>query len=255
MIAKNSLLMSLLLLIAAPVYAEDDFIATRDQFTEYARDKNIILIASPGRSGSTMLTDAITKCKGKSKVLKTHLLPPDTSFQGKILFIFSNPDQAAESALYRVLHSRSNGKTHFSHVESADGLWFKALGENGHNQTETNNLLTYDALGCAIQLEEWLHNRARICDLQDAQILAIKYEHLWDPETVQAIKAFLKLKTFELPQKKSRGYTTDDLTANELAFRKKHNLGTNEEPLYRAYDKARELWLGAPSYQFLMLLP
>jgi len=215
--------------------------------------EDVILIASPGRSGSTMLTDVAKKCRTHQKILKTHLLPPSSQFVGKILFIFSNPDQAAESALHRVLNSPSNGKTHFLNVESSDYRWFKKIGENANNQTETNNLLGYDALGCVKQLEEWLHNKTQPCDLQSAQILAIKFEHLWEPETAQAIKEFLQISSFKLPPRLERGYDAKALSSKELAFRKVYNLGTDEQPYYRAYDKARELWEQAPPFQFLNL--
>ena len=47
-----------------------------------------------------MLTEQFSRFYQAHEVFKTHLLPPDKRFLGKIVFIFSNPDQAAESALY-----------------------------------------------------------------------------------------------------------------------------------------------------------
>ena len=268
---KFSQLICLLLLITPPLYADDDcfakreqlkltighkdddFIAKREQLKPYYGIKNVVMIASPGRSGSTLLTNVTKKYASKYKVLKTHLLPPDTRYKGKILFIFSNPDRAAESALHLILNSKSHGATHFSHVETADQLWFQEIGRNGNNQTETHNLLAYDALGCVKQLEEWLHERSQPCDPQEAQILAIKYEHLWDFETIEAIKKFLKLKSFTLPPKRERGHEEAALFPEEMTFRKIYNLGTEEEPLYRAYDKARELCEQAPAFQYLKI--
>lgn len=185
--------------------------------------------------------------------MKTHLLPPDQRFKGKILFIFSNPDKAAESALHRITHSPSNGRTHFSNVESADQKWFDEIDRNGNHQTLEKNLLAYDALGCFRQLKDWLHKKVQPCDLQEAQILAIKYEHLWDAETILAIQEFLQLPAFDLPPKRERGRDSDELSAQEKSFKKRYNLGTEDEPIYRAYDKARKLWEKAAPFQFLKL--
>src|ERR1700738_3483663 len=100
---KSSHFICLLLFIFAPVYGEDFFISKRGQLEPYYRHKHVVMIASPGRSGSTLLTDLMKKYALKYRVIKTHLLPPDTRYKGKILFIFSNPDKAAESALHLVL--------------------------------------------------------------------------------------------------------------------------------------------------------
>lgn len=235
-----------------PILKQDNnFIPKHEQLQPYYGNKKVLLISSPGRSGSTLLTDAAKKYGSRYKVLKTHLLPPDTRYKGKILFIFSNPDQAAESACHLLIASRSGGATHFYNVETADQDWFAKIGQDGKNQNETYNLLAYDALGCEKQLEEWLHVKTEPCNRQKAQILAIKYEHLWDEETVQAIKKFLKLQTFHLPPKLARGKAEEELFPQEILFRQLYNLGTKEEPLYQAYDRARELWKEAPPLQFL----
>lgn len=234
---------------------EEGFIAKRVQLKPYYGHKNVVMIASPGRSGSTLLTDITRKYATKYEVLKTHLLPPDTRYKGKILFIFSNPDKAAESALHMVLRSRSHGVTHFSHVETADHSWFSKIGRNANNQTETHNLLAYDALGCAKQLEGWLHKNCQPCDQREAQVLAIKFENLWDPETIQAIKRFLRLKSFQLPPKRERGCDEEELLPEEMTFRSIYNVGTPDKPIYRAYDRARELWEHAPPFQYLKIRP
>lgn len=233
---------------------EDEFIENKKQLKPYyAPKKPIVMIASPGRSGSTLLTDVVKQYATHYTVLKTHLLPPNRKFKGKILFIFSNPDKAAESVLHRLLLSKTGGNTHFVHVESADQKWFDQIGRDARHQTEEHNLLAYDALGCNIQLEEWLHNRVQPCRESEAQILAIKYEHLWDHETVQAIKEFLDLQTFQLPPKEERGCTDNDLRHQEVLFKKIYNLGTERDPRYQAYDDARELWKQAAALQYLKL--
>ncbi len=264
---KYSIFISSLLLVLPTLYGENETIKQGQQIKSYHREKgfiankqelkhyygreNVVMIASPGRSGSTMLTDIARKYATNYKVLKTHLLPPNAKYKGKILFIFSNPDKAAESALHLVLNSRSHGATHFSNVESADQAWFSKIGRNCNNQTEKDNLLAYDALGCTKQLKKWLYEELQPSDLENAQILAIKFENLWEPETIQAIQNFLNITTLKLPPKRERGCDLDDLSTQELNFRMLYNVGTQEEPIYHAYDEARVLWEQAPSFQFL----
>lgn len=232
---------------------EEGFISTREQLNEVAKLKDVVVIASPGRSGSTLLTDIAKKYVHHLKILKTHLLPPKGKFNGKFLFIHSNPDLAAESALHRLIKSRSHGAVHFAHVESSDLEWFKKLGNSARNQTEEQNLLSYDALGCSVQLEEWLFNKTRPAHIDEANVLAIKFEHLWEEETIAIIKKFLKIDVFELPTKRERGCEDELLTSKEILFKKLYNLGTNDEPRYLAYDRARELWKAAPPFQLLKL--
>lgn len=233
---------------------QEGFIANREQLNPYMSQQKVVIIASPGRSGSTMLTEVAEKYAAGYRVLKTHLLPPENNFKGKILFIFSNPDKAAESALRRVLTSNCHGELHFSNVETSDLNWFKTMINNGKNQTEKNNLLSYDALGYGKQLQAWLHGKSQPSNSKDAQILALKYEHLWDPETIQAIKIFLNLQSFELPAKRTRGSDKDRLLSEETSFRSIYNLGTAEEPRYKAYDEARKLWEQALPFQFLRIM-
>jgi hypothetical protein len=228
------------------------FIAKRDGFKNYYGRQDIVMIASAGRSGSTMLTEQIEKYLSSHSVLKTHLLPPDRRFKGKIIFIFSNPDQAAESALYRILHGNRFGYEHFAHVETADREWLKRIG-GPFNQTEQDNLLSYDALGTYVHIKEWLYQRTEPTSLEHAQILAIKYENLWDEKTVRAIRKFLHIPNFELPPKEERGHKEDELLPQEIAFRQIYNLGTPDNPRYAAYDDARVLWEQAPPFQFLKI--
>lgn len=83
------------------------------------------------------------------------------------------------------------------------------------------------------------------------QILALKYENLWDPETIDAIRAFLNLDSFSLPSFRERGYDESQLSQREILFKKEYNLGTNKNPKYSAYNQARILWKRAPAFQFL----
>jgi hypothetical protein len=211
-----------------------------------------IMVASTGRSGSTLLTKVVIAAAPGRRVIKTHMLPPKKSFfPGKILFIFSNPDQAAESALHKMIHNIRWGYLHFKYVASADKSWPSRIGGLGH-QTLENNLLSYDALNCYQHLVSWLHE-TQPTNRKKAQILAIKYEHLWEPKTIKAIKAFLDLEEFDLPPRRERGCKWEELSEQEIAFRNYYNLGTFEHPRYAAYDEARAIWEAAPPFQYLKL--
>lgn len=228
------------------------FVKTRMQLDAISDNENILLIASTGRSGSTMLYETLLN-QTTFIVLKTHLLPPDPSFQGKIIFIFSNPDLAAESALYLALRIPVFGIQHFDHMENSDHTWLDQIQDSTH-QTISHNLLCYDALGCGQHLSIWLQEKTSPSNIEEAQILAIKYEHLWEESTIAAIKSFLFLDVLELPKKRARGYQPDQLTQEESNFRSAYNLGTFESPRYAAYDEARVLWEAAPPFQFLKIV-
>ena len=114
------------------------------------------------------------------------------------------------------------------------------------------NLLAYDALGCTRQLKKWLFSLPP-GNTTNGQILAIKYEDLWDPETIQAIRRFLNLKKLQLPLRKDRGYDLESIGDLERAFRIAYNQGTPDDPKYAAYDEARALWEKAPPLQYFNL--
>lgn len=230
---------------------ETQFVNNERMLLPFYDNPNVVMVASSGRSGSTMLTNCLTQFSAKCQILKTHILPPKNRFRGKIIFIFSNPDEAAESALHLTIRNKGWGREHFYHMASSDLKWLQKLVETT-NQTVEDNLLSYDALGCYQHLVEWLYN-TEPSESSKAQILAIKYENLWDLETVQAIKSFLKLDKFELPAKRERGYSSQELNPKELQFREIYNLGTEEVPIYRAYDHAREIWKNALPITYLEL--
>ncbi len=228
------------------------FIASREELKKYSDKPTVFMITSTGRSGSTMLTDQIKKHDRSHRILKSHLLPPEANFKGKIIFIFSNPDKAAESALYMTLHNPNFGGKHFNHLETADHQWLEKIGGCLH-QTEQDNLLAYDALGINEQLKNWLYEKVKPSDDVHSQILAIKYENLWEDKTIKAIRLFLDIPAFKLPPKKTRGYSEKQLYGSEKAFRKIYNLGTDRDPRYAAYHESRILWDQAPPFQFLEL--
>ncbi len=227
-------------------------ICTHQELEGYYKDKNSVLVASPGRSGSTVLFDSLRKCCPKGyTILKTHLLVPKKSYSGKIIFIYSDPDKAAESALHMCANDAKWGKLHFEHVESSDISWLEDIGSTTC-QTIDNNLLAYDALGCTKQLFYWLHAKTMPCELNQAQILAIKYENLWDETAQKAISTFLGFSAFKLAAKKTRGEWMS-LSNIEIACKEYHNKGSVNEPRYSAYASARLLWENAPPFQFLLI--
>lgn len=230
-------------------------VSTRVELEKVSHNPNVILVASTGRSGSTMLFDQINRYNlshgKKFEVIKTHLLPPDACFLGKAVFIFSNPDQATDSAFYRTFNERNFGFFHFKYVETADRVWLNKI-KGTDNQTMEDNLLAYDALGINKHLEEWLFVRTTPSSLKTAQILAIKYENLWDNDTLEAIRVFLNFPDLQLPKKRPRGIHKVEYP-RYAEIKAKYNLGTDADPRYAAYDDARVLWEQAPPYQFLKI--
>eukprot|EP00697_Spironema_sp_BW2_P015031 gnl/Spiro4/5738_TR2937_c0_g1_i1.p1 gnl/Spiro4/5738_TR2937_c0_g1~~gnl/Spiro4/5738_TR2937_c0_g1_i1.p1 ORF type:complete len:297 (-),score=-71.06 gnl/Spiro4/5738_TR2937_c0_g1_i1:828-1718(-) len=228
---------------------KDHFMSTREEFLQRIVSPDIVVIASPGRSGSVMLKEALLQgASGRYDVYHTHLLPPEIPFQGKIIYIFSCPDQAAESRLGSLTMTETIAENPFSQVESADQEWGKRF-RLASQQTLRDNLLSYDGLGFAKHYKEWLYLKTIPCDLSEAQILAIKYEQLWEKETIIAIKKFLDLEHFSLPEYRPR---SDKKTNTLMApMRKLYNKGTDAHPRYEAYDEARLYWENAPAFEFL----
>ena len=243
----------LLLYLTLPLLlqAEDFLFITNESQLKKFQHSNTIMVASTGRSGSTLLTEAVVKAKKKSTILKTHILPPNNKYKGKIIFIFSNPDKAVESILHLTIDNDLLGKYHFSHVKTSDQNWLLKIGSTS-KQTIEDNLLAYDALGYYQHLVEWLQKTTPSTQSK-AQIMAIKYENLWDDETILALKKFLKVKFFSLPPKQERGYSLNQLNPKEITFKEIYNLGTYESPIYRAYDNARNIWNEAQAIQYLNL--
>ncbi len=230
-------------------FSEIDVINTKEDLIPYYNDPNVVLIASTGRSGSTLLSNLIHQTTTYT-ALKTHGLPPKANFQGKIIFIFSNPDKSAESAFHYFMANSMFGKLHLEHLESSDPNWLKEIGDTT-SQTLEHNLLAYDALGISKQLLEWLFASTIPSSAENAQIIALKYENLWDLETQEALKNFLCLSSLSLPKQRDRG--TYGLQQKEKEIRNKYNVGTDKEPKYTAYNKARVFWKKAPPFQFLKI--
>lgn len=255
MIKKINIPLVIAFLIFPALTFAHGFIEDKKKLEPYLNRTDCILVASSGRSGSSILTATVINYATNYIVIKTHLLPPDKSFTGKILFIYSNPDKAAESILHRMLDQPPLwGFRHFRHMESSDQSWLEKI-EDPTKQTEEHNLLEFDALGYYRQLNDWLllKTHKSFTTPFESKILAIKYENLWDAETINAIKEFFGIDVFILPPKRKRGYQENELFPIEIACRNLYNRGTWENPIYSAYDEARLLWSSMPPFQFLML--
>lgn len=227
-----------------------EFIKTRERLAKYSEEENVLIIASPGRSGSTLLSSITYYQVKKFRTLKTHLLPPQKNFKGKIIFIFSNPNKATESVFHQMIVKENFAEPHFFNLETSDKTWLKRVGPI-KKQNYMTTLFAYDALGIYEQLKQWLYDRTMPCDCCEAQVMAIKYENLWDEEVVSAISEFLMTPKLVLPTKKHRGgWETTELEKQSKQF---YNLGSDEDPLYEAYAKAHELWSVAPAFQFLKI--
>lgn len=231
----------------------DDFITidSQEAFNHYGKQGNTLVVASPGRSGSTLLTNIFLKQAHGYRVFKTHLLPPSRKFKGKIIFVFSNPDLATDSVFHLMFESSKWEEWHFHNVETSDKIWYKFHEVLG-GPNEMINLLVYDALGIGRQLKDWLNKKVERCSQKEAQILAIKYEALWEIESLEAIRSFLQLPEFTLPEHKKRG-NWEIIYPEEKSLREKYNKGSEEMPIYPAYDIARDLWTLAPKFQFLKI--
>ena len=250
---KNKIFLSLIL--CAHLCHGWEFMPHPDDYKKFNLNKDTITVCSPGRSGSTLLADIMDISKPYKLILKSHLLPPKLPWHGKIVYIYSNPDKAAESIFHVSLdHSficdgRSTWCLHFDHVETADKAWLAKIGDTV-NQTVAVNLLSYDALGTERHLKRWLRKDVSPSTEKKGTILAIKYEHLWESGTIEAIKRFCGFDYFPLPEKKERGYALEVRSDLEKDVRRRYNLGTEAKPRYEAYDKARNIWKTAEKIQY-----
>ncbi len=222
-----------------------EFIDSHEKLKFFQDREDVIMVCSTGRSGSTMLSDALDKALPKKTILKSHLLPPREGWKGKILFIFSNPDKADES-IFHVSLEDGYWYYHFNRMETTDPKWLQKLGSTV-NQNLEDNLLNYDALGIEEHLRQWL--KLEKCPIEESCILAVKYEHLWDREVIAIIKNFCQLESFPLPEMKERGYPLHSVSEKERLIRKTYNLGTEQEPRYAVCDGARAIWESSPKVQ------
>ena len=176
-----------------------------------------IVVNSFGRSGSTVLTDAIvdsalrvpglgrqrvranawdlrTSRLMKHRCYKTHDYPPNT-IEGDplIVYVFGDPVDAAVSVMDK---AASAGPEWFA--EHCDHLRVKPF--------NASDLATRDALRVAEHLEAWL-------SVDHADIAFIRYESMWDHEA--ELTSFLGF-TIKLPRRRPRLSNTDEATAGAL---------------------------------------
>jgi len=178
----------------------------------FGRSEQPVIVASSGRSGSTLLCDAIAQSlvrerfghkvpkfishrlrssaiafkprlslteSGDFPVLKTHDLPP-TRLPGKCIFIFGNPGDAVRSA------SRL--------VSAAGEIWLQEHLYNLCSHGDLSELFQKDILNYEEQITAWTNVKVD-------NILIVCYEDLWD--RVDEITTFIGMK-LTLPKKRER---------------------------------------------------
>lgn len=228
------------------------FLRDRQSYQDFLANPNSLVVASIGRSGSSMLQDVLLEyATPYYQVTKTHLLPPTFLINGKIIFIFGDPNASAQSVCEIMFKDSLWIKHHFSQIETSDMKWLYEL--DSMQQTIDHNLLNYDALGYEQHLQKWLQTQTVRCEINEAQILAIKYENLWDVDTIQSIKSFLQIPFLELPLYKPRG-TRSKMNEILTDIKTAYNQGTEDNPHYEAYKKATMYWEQAPNFQYLKIV-
>lgn len=222
------------------------FIKNQNEISELNCSDLDIMCASIGRSGSTMLTKSIKNNFPDRKILKTHILPPQ-NFAGKIIFIFSNPYHSIESVMNQFRDSNFT-YNHIRNLESSSLDWHLPNNQY-YNNLIIENLFKVDLLGLEKQLKDWVYNLEEANE-NEAKVMAIKYEKLWDDQTQKMIAKFLNVDEFKLPVQKSRGIFKNKLSKKEKRLLQQYNIGSVDNPYYEAYEVAYDLWKNAPDYSF-----
>lgn len=194
-----------------------------------------VLVASYGRSGSTLLFDALfgAMCEARfgrrenfaaderwtlagkplrrGVVYKTHDYPNALRGQENVraLFVFGRASEAVLSVLHReTLGGRGWIAEHLDHLK-APGPY--------------ESILEKDILGIAAQLEAWT-------TFDDAPVLCVRYEALWD--AVPRIRAFTGLPV-TLPARRAR---TEKAVSEDVARRVAETYGAIDARLSRLPD-------------------
>ncbi len=227
---------------------ERGFVSSYKEYESICNDTNVIVVGSVGHSGSTMLYEAVVESCEDRPVIKTHCLPPPKDrFQGKIIYIYSDPHKSIESLIHKATGTL---KAHMRNMQTGDKELSDELSQGFYDDKEMilkQRLLQQDLYGYFVHLDCWLR-RLPICDPEQANVLAIKYENLWEEESIKAIRFFLQDDSFQLPFYRPRG--DYELTAVEINARNAMNLGSKEHPRYKAYDDAWNIWNTTPSIQW-----
>lgn len=173
-------------------------------------DRPAIIQASYGRSGSTLVYNALAeamsvarfgrkrsfvwdeswtlgeKALRRGMVYKTHDYPGALAGRDDLrtVFVFGT---ATDAALSVVMQEKERGRAwideHLDHLK-APGTF--------------DDLLTYDSLGIGAQLEAW-------ATFDQSPVLCLRYEALWD--SVDTLRAFTGLPV-ELPERRERSQKT-----------------------------------------------
>lgn len=180
-----------------------------------------LLVASMGRSGSTLVYDALVegmvrarfgafpyRLNGlvkeeawnlagqtfyKGRVYKTHDLPSQFSSSDfpRVVFLFGLASDAARSVLHcEKTYGRAWIEEHFKHLS--------AIGE-------LEDVPNRDVLRFADQLNAWL-------TFEGVPVLALRYEDLWNPETENILSRFAGFPV-SFPERKNRKSISVELGA------------------------------------------
>jgi len=157
-----------------------------------------ILIAGLGRCGTTLVRDTIINSSSyvrskkfvrkiedasfsKNTVYKTHCYPPISLPKNlKVIFLFGNPVDIVISTYYKI---NEWGRLHHQHLQSDDFI-------------PNDSILTNDTLNLYHQFNQWYK-------YQSFTFISVKYEYLYDKETIKFIADYLEI-PFKLPKFKKR---------------------------------------------------
>jgi hypothetical protein len=244
---KSFFIIYFLIIYSVNLQAFSEFLSEREQLKDLNCLDSDLICASSGRSGSTMFTKFLVSKFPTSRVFKMHLLPPE-KFSGKIIFLYSNPHKAAESALHQFYLDKNFSYLHVRHMESSLKEWHLELDDESNDKL-LENILKLDLIGYGEQIKQWVYELEN-SDVTNAKVMAIKYENLWDEETLVNLANFLGIESVNLPEWKQRGDFHHELSFKERSLINTYNLGTTDHPKYQAYDFAYNLWESAPPFSF-----
>lgn len=170
-----------------------------------------VVVASMGRSGSTLLFDAVRHGQAQERfhsegvtalrlvtseawhpqatafhpgvVYKTHAIASEmpAAFRGRAIFVFGRPSEAALSIIRcRDVYGQAWIDAHFAHLDASGNF---------------DDVVKSDVMGFENQIQSWMDWEGH------ASLMMIRYEHLW--ENQPALEAFLGFPV-NLPPKRSR---------------------------------------------------
>lgn len=167
-------------------------------FNRQIHPKPPILIAGLGRCGTTLVRDTtisnssyvrskkfVRKIENtsfsKNTVYKTHCYPPKSLPKNlKVIFLFGNPVDIVISTYHKM---NEWGRLHHQHLQSDTFI-------------PNDSILTNDTLNLYHQFNQWYR-------YQSFTFISVKYECLYDKETIKFITDYLEI-PFKLPKFKKR---------------------------------------------------